>query len=209
GYGIAEGATGIGVGYAVLSGKDHRYDDAPYVNQIVTSVNGGPASPHADGWLTYGLPCVSGLMYRDAVEIDELKMPIRFSHLRVRGGTGGAGQHRGGMSCDLAYGPTKHPMTVIFSQDTQTHAPKGVCGGEDGVRAGAWRLCANGEKVPLAANTQIVLQPGELVQGFDSSGGGYGKPKARNPKLVLDDVLEGWESLERARQIYGVAFTGS
>jgi N-methylhydantoinase B len=41
-----------------------------------------------------------------------------------------------------------------------------------------------------------------------SGGGGYGDPLERDPALVLDDVLEGWVSLERARTVYGVAFTG-
>lgn len=41
----------------------------------------------------------------------------------------------------------------------------------------------------------------------DSSGGGYGSPIERDPGLVLEDVLEGWETVERARDIYGVVFT--
>ncbi|MGE3595979.1 MAG: hydantoinase B/oxoprolinase family protein [Dehalococcoidia bacterium] len=209
GYGVAEGATGIGVGYAVLSGRDHRYDEAPFVNQLVISVNGGPASAQADGWMTYGMPVVSGLMYRDSIEIDELKMPIRYRHLRLRGGTGGAGRYRGGLSCDLAYGPIKNPVTVIFAQDTQINAPKGVRGGRDGVHAAAWFIDRGGDMRPLANNTQIELKQGEAVLGFDSSGGGYGDPRTRNPKWVLDDVLEGWETVERARDLYGVVFKGS
>lgn len=209
GHGLAEGATGVGVGYAVLSGKDHRYDDAPFVNQLVVAANGGPASPEADGWATYGLPVVSGLMYRDSIEIDELKMPIIYKHLRLRGGTGGAGKHRGGTSCDIAYGPTRHPVTAIYQLDSQYYAPKGVRGGLDGQTAGGWHVLADGTEVALPNSIQVELKQGEYLRGFDSSGGGYGDPMERDPALVLDDVLEGWETIERARDIYGVAFTGS
>ncbi|MGV8953240.1 MAG: hydantoinase B/oxoprolinase family protein, partial [Cypionkella sp.] len=209
GYGVAEGATGIGAGYAILSGKDHRYEDAPFVNQLVVSANVGPGSPTADGWTTYGMPVVGGPMYRDSLEIDELKMPIRYKHLRLRGGTGGAGEHRGGLSADIAYGPTKHPLTVIYLQDSQVHAPKGVRGGDDGVRAAGWRISRNGDEELLPNSTYIELVEGELVRGFDSSGGGYGAPRARDPRLVLDDVLEGWETVDRARSLYGVAFSGA
>lgn len=209
GYGISEGATGVGVGYAVLSGKDHRYDDAAFVNQLVVSANGGPASPCADGWTTYGLPVVSGLMYRDSIEIDELKMPIIYSHMRLRGGTGGAGRHRGGLSCDLAYGPTELPVTAIYQQDSQVYAPKGVCGGQDGQTAAAWHVLADGTEVKLPNSMQVELKKDEFLRGFDSSGGGYGDPRQRDPALVLDDVLEGWETLQRATEVYGVAFTGS
>ena len=209
GLGVAEGATGIGVGYAVLSGKDHRFGDAPFVNQLVVSANGGPGSPTADGWTTYGMPVVSGLMYRDSLEIDELKMPITYKHVRLRGGTGGAGKQRGGLSCDIAFAPTHHPVTAIFQHDSQIHAPKGVRGGHSGVNGAAWHVLADGTEVVLPNSCMVELKPGEYLRGFDSSGGGYGQPLERDPDLVLDDVLEGWETLERATTIYGVAFSGS
>jgi N-methylhydantoinase B len=63
GYGLAEGGVGMGVAFAGVAGKDHRYDDSAYVNQLIIANNGGPASARADGWLTYGLPVVGGLMY--------------------------------------------------------------------------------------------------------------------------------------------------
>lgn len=209
GEGLAEGATGVGVGYAVLSGKDHRYDDAAFVNQLVVSTAGGPASPHADGWVTYGLPVVSGLMYRDSIEIDELKMPIIYKHMRLQAGTGGAGKHRGGPSCDLAYGPTEYDVTAIYQADGQFFAPKGVRGGGDGILSGGWHIKADGSEERLPNSTQVVLQKGEFLRGLDSSGGGYGEPKERDPALVLYDVLEGYETPERARDVYGVALTGS
>lgn len=209
GYGLAEGATGVGVGYAVLSGKDHRYDDAAFVNQLVVSANGGPGSPVADGWTTYGLPVVSGLMYRDSVEIDELKMPIIYKHLRLRGGTAGAGKHRGGVSFDIAYGPTENPVTAIFQQDSQFYPPKGVRGGHDGETAFAWHVLVDGTEVKLPNSTLVELKKGEYLRGFDSSGGGYGDPRERDPNLVREDVLEGYETMARAREIYGVVFNAS
>lgn len=208
GFGVAEGATGVGVGYAVLSGRDHRYDDAPFVNQLVVAANGGPASNSADGWVTYGLPVVSGLMYRDSIEIDELKMPIIYKHMRLRGGSGGAGRHRGGLSCDLAYGPTNYPVMAIYQLDSQYYAPKGVRGGQDGLTAGGWHVLADGTETALPNSIQVELKKGEYLRGFDSSGGGYGPPRERDPALVLDDVLEGWETIDRARDVYGVAFAG-
>lgn len=209
GQGLAEGATGVGVGYAVLSGKDHRYADAPFVNQLVVSTAGGPASPKADGWVTYGLPVVSGLMYRDLLEIDELKMPIIYKHVRLLAGTGGAGRHRGGPSCDLAYGPTQYDVTAIYQADGQFYAPKGVQGGGDGILSGGWHIKADGSEERLPNSTQVVLKKGEYLRGLDSSGGGYGDPRERDPALVLEDVLEGYETMERARDVYRVVLTGS
>ena len=204
-YGVDEGSVGVGVGYAVLSGQDRRTGE-PFVNQLCVTANGGPGSAHADGWVTYGVPCVSGLMYRDSVEIDEIKMPIRYQHLRLVTDTAGAGKYRGGPSFELAYTPKADPITVIYPCDGQVSPSKGVSGGGDGRTAEAWLEAADGTRTRLPNTATIVLQPGETIHGFDASGGGYGSPLERDPRLVLEDVLEGWESAEHATLTYGVEF---
>jgi len=95
GYGLAEGACGIGPGFAVVSGNDWRKGDQPYVNQKFLGSQGGPAGPEHDGWVTYGNAVTNGLMFRDSVEIDELKYPIRIRELRIRTDSEGAGRRRG------------------------------------------------------------------------------------------------------------------
>ena len=45
------------------------------------------------------------------------------------------------------------------------------------------------------------------IRGRDSSGG-YGDPLARDPARVLIDVLDGYESIGKARDVYGVIFSG-
>ncbi len=89
GYGLAEGACGIGPGFAVVSGNDWRKSDDPYVNQKFLGSQGGPAGPEIDGWVTYGNSVTNGLMFRDSVEIDEQKYPIRVTEIRVRHRLGG------------------------------------------------------------------------------------------------------------------------
>jgi len=209
GYGLAEGGVGMGVAFAVVSGKDHRYDDSPYVNQLIIANNGGPASAKADGWLTYGLPVVGGLMYRDSVEIDELKHPMEFKHMRLVAGSGGAGRFRGAPGCDISFGPKEHPITVIYPCDGQHFAAKGVRGGDDGTCAEGWHVSANGLETKLPNVTQIEIKKGEQIRGLDSSGAGYGDPLQRDPRRVLHDVIEKWETPQRARELYGVVFSGS
>jgi N-methylhydantoinase B len=204
-YGLAEGAVGIGVGLAVISGKDRRNGEA-FVNQIVMSANGGPGSAKADGWVTYGIPCISGLMNRDSIEIDEIKMPIRYKHMKAIPNSGGAGKFRGGPSFDVAFTPAADPVMVIYPCDGQIHPPKGAAGGAAGKRAESWLQAADGTRTRLANNATLTLSPGETIQGFDCSGGGYGDPFERDPQLVLHDVNEGWESPEYASETYGVEF---
>jgi N-methylhydantoinase B len=209
GYGLAEGGIGLGVASAVVSGKDHRHNDEPYVNQLILTNNGGPASARADGWVTYGLPVVGGLMYRDSVEIDELKHPMEFKHMRLVAGTGGAGKFRGCPGLDIAIAPKEHAMTVIYPCDGQHFPAKGVRGGQDGELAAGWHVSANGLETKLANVVNIDIRKGEAIRGRDCSGGGYGNPRERDPRRVLHDVLERWETPERAADIYGVVLTGS
>ncbi|MAJ11943.1 MAG: hydantoinase, partial [Thiotrichales bacterium] len=56
---------------------------------------------------------------------------------------------------------------------------------------------------------ECELAPGEFIRGTDTGGGGYGKPKDRDPARVLKDVREKWETMARAKETYGVVLKGS
>ena len=209
GSGLAEGGLGMGAGMAVISGADYRADNDPYVNQLFLTNSGGPASPTADGWMTYGLPVAAGLMYRDSIEIDELKHPMEVRYLRMVPGTGGAGRFRGAPSMEVAYGPMQSKMEVLWPCDGTVYPPKGVRGGQDGQRCRHFKVNANGEAEELPTVVGITITKGELVKGNQSSGGGYGSPLERDPRRVLHDVMEGYETQDRARNVYGVVLNSA
>jgi N-methylhydantoinase B len=208
GHGLAEGAIGMGAGAGVISGIDWRRA-GPFINQEWLITNGGPATPTTDGWLNYGLPVAAGLMYRGSVEVDESKYPILIRHLRVLPGGGGAGRMRGAPGSELVYGPRRDPMTVVVSCDGQVHPPQGVRGGQPGPAAETWKLRRDGTAEKLPGVVECRLEPGEWIRGIDSGGGGYGNPLDRDPQRVLRDVVEKWETQERAHDVYGVVFTGA
>ncbi|MEQ8346522.1 MAG: hydantoinase B/oxoprolinase family protein, partial [Sneathiellaceae bacterium] len=209
GFGLAEGGIGMGAYAAVISGHDHRHGDEAYVNQLVAGSSGGPASPVADGWVTYGIPVVAGLMYRDSIEVDELKHPMEFHYLRLADGTGGAGRFRGAPGMEISYGPKESPMDVIWPTDGTINVPKGVRGGRDGAGCLHFKVGANGHAEELGGLAILRLAKGEVVTGRACGGGGYGSPLEREPRRVLRDVLEHYETPERARDIYGVVLTGA
>ena len=49
-----------------------------------------------------------------------------------------------------------------------------------------------------------VWKKGDLVRVYTAGGGGWGDPLEREPDVVLDDVLDGFVSIEAARNSYGV-----
>ena len=208
GFGLAEGGLGMGPPYAVISGNDFRKGGAPYVNQLIIGSNGGPGTPSTDGWVTYGLPVVAGLMYRDSVEIDEQKYPIHFKSMRLMTDAGGPGKFRGSPGARVVYGPKRDPMTVIFPLDGHHHPPKGVRGGHAGAAAYAAKIDREGSEGRVPCVSAEKLLPGEFIVGADTGGGGYGDPLERDPERVRLDVLEKWVSIEQARDVYGVVFRG-
>ncbi|MES2713974.1 MAG: hydantoinase B/oxoprolinase family protein [Pseudomonadota bacterium] len=209
GHGLAEGGTGLGAGMAVISGKDHRRRDAPFVNRMMLSTNGGPASPVADGWVNYAIPVIAGLMYRDSVEVDELKHPIRVNSLEIVPDSSGAGRQRGAPAQQIELAATGNAVTAVISCDGQHAPPRGVVGGHDGTAGKTWLVGANGDAARLPNVVQVTLEKGQALRGRDSAGGGYGSPLERSTARVLHDVLEGWESRDKAAAVYGVIFTGA
>jgi N-methylhydantoinase B len=206
GYGRAEGASGMGPASAVISGRDRRFADEPYINQKIAGCQGGPAGPEVDGWVTYQNAVTAGLMYRDSVEIDEQKYPIRIGEIRVRQDSEGAGRRRGAPGARVAFGPRFDPMTAHYIIDGYQFVPRGVRGGRDGTRSEARKLAAGHDEVELPPISQEVISPGELLIQHTSGGGGYGDPLEREPERVRDDVLRGFISFARARDVYGVCF---
>jgi N-methylhydantoinase B len=207
-HGLAEGGVGMGAAAGVISGKDWRSNGSDYINQEWLIVNGGPASPTSDGWLNYGLPVAAGRMYRGSVEVDESKYPILFKSLKVIPGGGGAGKFRGGPGAEVIYGPRKDKMTVVVACDGQHFPPQGVRGGEAGPLATSWHVGKTGTEEKLPGVIEITLEPGEFIRGTDTGGGGYGAAAERSPEKVLKDVVEKWETIKRAEEVYGVAFQG-
>lgn len=206
GYGLAEGACGIGPGFAVVSGNDWRKDGSAYVNQKFLGSQGGPAGPDHDGWVTYGNSVTNGLMFRDSVEIDEQKYPIRISEIRVRTDSEGAGRRRGAPGTTVAYGPKRDPMTAAYVTDGYHHPPRGTQGGGTAAPSIAFKVRPDGSEEELHPIAQVELQPGELLGHLLSGGGGYGDPREREPARVREDVLARFVGFERARDVYGVVF---
>lgn len=208
GFGLAEGACGGGANCAVVSGADFRHGNAGYINQIVLIAQGGPASAVADGWVTFGESVVAGLIYRDSVELDEIRHPLLVDHMRLLRDSGGAGYRRGAPALEVEYGPRQDPMTIVFATDGTETPSRGVYGGFEGRLAINTHTKRDGSRSVMASSCHLTLNPGEKICTIEATGGGYGYPNLREPERVLNDVLNNVVSIEAARDVYQVAFQG-
>jgi N-methylhydantoinase B len=204
GQGLAE-AGGFGApSAAVISGRDPRSGDRPFVNQLFLVLTGGPGNPHTDGWLTFCHAGNGGMLYVDSVEVDELSFPMLVHRQHVEPDTEGAGRRCGAPSVCAEYGPIDTDLTVIYASDGHVNAALGARGGLPGSNARQYRRDADGGLHPLGGLGEVTLCPGETVVSYTAAGGGYGSPYEREVERVCADVAEGRISRERALDTYGV-----
>src|SRR5207247_11454537 len=89
------------------------------------------------------------------------------------------------------------------------HPPAATAGGGTASASIALKTGADGTEEQLDPIAQVVLEPAELLGHLLSGGGGYGDPLEREPERVRADVLAGFVSVERARDVYGVVFSSA
>ncbi|MER8484260.1 hydantoinase B/oxoprolinase family protein [Mesorhizobium sp. M1322] len=210
GYGQAATGPIQPPGMGVISGRDPYNNDEPFINQVHIGISGGAGTPVTDGFLTMIHAGNAGMCHIDSVEVDELHHPIIVYDRHILDDTEGAGTFRGAPSVYCEYGPWGgNPLTVLYTADgTITPAAGARSGGAGGVSRAAMRK-SDGSVVDLPPCYGATLQPGERMISHSSGGGGYGSPQERDPARVLHDLAEGWISVQRARDVYGVAVKGS
>jgi N-methylhydantoinase B len=204
GLGMASTGPECPPAVAGLSGRDPRHGDAPFVDMMILGNSGGAGHPHGDGWMTNGETSDGGSMMRDSTEVLELLRPIRVWADRIVPDTEGAGRFRGAPSLYIEYGPVDTELEVLYAADGTVNPALGVRGGQSGALCRPAMRKSGGEVVELEAWARVVLEPGDTIISISSGGGGYGPPYERDVERVLHDVSDGWVSVERAREIYGV-----
>jgi N-methylhydantoinase B len=135
------------------------------------------------------------------VEIVESRAPVLFKRKELRCDSGGPGTYRGGLG-QTVHVQMRHdqPSIMITRFDRCKFPARGLHGGH----AGALGAVRRPNGTPLPSKGEIELAPGEDVVLDLPGGGGYGSPLHRDPQRVLDDVLNGFVSLQQAETCYGV-----
>jgi len=138
------------------------------------------------------------------IEEIEKEIPMYVRRYALRQDSEGAGRFRGGLGVrrDMEFYDHQASFTVL--SDRAKFAPWGLFGGEDAAPA---RYVVDpgteGER-EVASKSTTLLDPSQVASIQTPGGGGYGDPLERDPELVLQDVVNGKVSAEKARSVYGV-----
>ena len=195
--GIFGTVNNISIGGADPEGKGY----------VLYMFNGGGygAFDGGDG-LNYGSPVISVARSQPA-ELYEARYPIRIRKFALAEGSGGAGEHRGGLGAEVVTEFLRGEGTMSFIGDRARFAPQGLAGGGPGgnLSIEIWR---DGQRyVPPhgSKDAGITLKPGDWFRQVTPGGGGFGAPLKRAVERVVDDVRNGYITRATARDVYGVA----
>ena len=99
----------------------------------------------------------------------------------------------------LVYQPINLLVVIATIMGRFHHAAQGLFSGKEGAKAKFQINDADREWGGLE-----FCNPGDTVRYCHPGGGGYGDPLEREPEFVESDVIDGYVSLEKAREDYGV-----
>jgi N-methylhydantoinase B len=137
------------------------------------------------------------------IEASESVAPVVFYRREFRDGSGGPGQFRGGLGQVIELGGAgANPLALLCNFERVRHPARGRNGGQSG-GAGAVSLRSGR---PIRPKGRQTVPPRDAICLQLPGGGGFGDPRARDPKAVREDVLDGLITAEQARRDYGVAF---
>ena len=139
------------------------------------------------------------------MELEERWFPILYKKFEVLPNSGGQGKFRGGCGLEKRAVLLGSGVLTIHG-DREKFPPYGIGGGTNG-RGGYLRLNVGTtqERDLGMYATGIKLVEGDEFCFGSSGGGGYGHPSQRDPELVLQDVIDGYMTLQGAREAYGVS----
>jgi N-methylhydantoinase B len=155
---------------------------------------GAGARPNKDGLSATPFP--SGVR-NVPVEVLEAITPIVIWRKELRQNSGGAGQFRGGLGQRMVVGNREKAEFAIFGTFDRVKNP---ARGRDGGKPGATgSLTLTSGKKLKGMGRQVIPMGEELIIEMPG-GGGYGNPKSRDRKKIMEDIRAGLISEDNVKE---------
>ena len=179
-----------------LSGRERGSDR--FFSFTWFSAGGTGALADQDGLSAAAYPsAVAGV----PVEVMEALAPIVVGRRELTLDSGGAGRFRGGLGQTMSFEVlTDEPFLFSGLYERTRHPAPGLAGGN----AGSLGHVRSGTGEDQEPKTSRLLPPETSITIDIPGGGGFGPSEERDPARVLEDVKDGYVSLEAARERYRV-----
>jgi N-methylhydantoinase B len=184
-----------------LDGVDPRKGNVRFLSLEPTSGGWGAFST-GDGQDAL-INVVNGPFKDLPIEVYENKYPVMIPEYGIRPDTGGPGRFRGGCGIYRTY-QVEAPASLYTWFERSVTPAWGLFGGRDAVGPDNVLNPGRKDERHFLKINGVPLSTGDTVKLHTGGGGGYGNPWERDPRMVREDVIDRYVTLEGAARDYGV-----
>lgn len=178
----------------------------PYIH-IEPQPGGWGAKPSEDGENAL-IAIADGDTYNVPIEVVETRYPLFIEQYNLVQNSGGPGENRGGLGLVRVY-YIDHEAYATFTYFRYKYPAWGIDGGfPSGIANTVIIVEPDGSIKNIQMATSLKLRPGTRLVLISGGGGGWGNPLNRDPKKVLEDLLNGYIDENQAK-IYGVVINNN
>jgi N-methylhydantoinase B len=159
-----------------------------------------------DGWGS--CPVALGNLLLSEAEDAESRFPIININREMTIDSEGAGRWRG-QPGSLNVKKVLEPTTAMAWMVSAAHPLRGLCGGDDASPYSSRFEVGTPKEYGVALTARAQLPAGAVIAYQHGGGAGFESALLRDPEAVKEDVLDEIVSMTRAREKYGVVFTGT
>ncbi len=167
-------------------------------------IGGGWGAKHDSDGMCATIAINDGDTHNGPTEQVESKYPLLVEKYELREDSGGPGKWRGGLGTEQV---VRALRSITFSSliDRTKCRPWGIFGGLSGL-SNAMGLRQGGEfkLLPGGKIADVTIDSGDAYVLRSGGGGGYGSPVERPIERVMEDVRQGYVSIDQAAAKYGV-----
>lgn len=198
-------ACSFNLEYLLIGGWDKRTEDENFFMWYDWMAGGHGGRIDRDGANTMSPVFGMGLSVQPC-EGQERLTPVVTTNHEIITDSGGPGEYRGG--CGIQKGGTLtnvHDSVMSVACDRSRSITWGIMGGLPSIPHGNWLNPGTEDEQFLGAFfSNVPVESGDSFTRPSAGGGGLGDPLKREPEAVLEDVIDDYVSIERAKKDYGV-----
>jgi N-methylhydantoinase B len=198
-------ACSFNLEYLLVGGRDARHDQRPIFMWYDWMVGGWGGRNGKDGSNATAPIFGVGLAVQP-LEAQERLCPVLTTGHEILPDSGGPGRFRGGCGVEKGALLREAESTVMsYLCDRARSITWGIEGGLPSIPHGVWlNKGTEHERFLGAVFSNVQVGSGDVFTRPSAGGGGFGDPLEREPAAVLEDVADGYVTVERARKDYGV-----
>jgi N-methylhydantoinase B len=188
----------------VVSGPDQRPGhDKPFILYMWLDGGWGARPAKKDNCTAQAL--FASTTKNIPIERLEKESPVLFEQYEYLPDSEGAGRHRGGFGIVKSFRLTHGDGKLGVQGDRGETTPWGHAGGDDGPTNTLVYAPGTPEEKNIGVfAADFPVRQDKLVRVTTCGGGGYGRPSERPVEWVLEDVIAGLVSVDKAERVYGV-----